>query len=47
VMRLGEALAQSGSLPPWLGPNLANAVFGVAGALALLDLHRRGPGAVR
>ncbi len=47
LMRLGEALAQSGWLPPWLGPNLANAVFAAVGALALLSVHRRGPGAVR
>ncbi len=47
VMRFGEALSQGGSLPPWLGPNLGNAVFALAGAFALWGLQRRGPGAVR
>jgi lipopolysaccharide export system permease protein len=47
VMRFGEGLSQRGSLPPWLGPNLANAVFATAGALALLVIHRKGAGAVR
>ena len=47
VMRLGEGMAQRGSLPPWLGPNLANVLFIAAGAVALAALARRGPGAVR
>ena len=47
VMRFGEGLSQRGTLPAWLGPNLANAAFAVAGALALLAMHRKGPGAVR
>lgn len=47
VMRFGEGLSQRGALPPWLGPNLANAAFAVAGALALVAMHRKGPGAVR
>ncbi|HEU4383719.1 MAG TPA: LptF/LptG family permease [Anaeromyxobacteraceae bacterium] len=47
VMRFGEGLSQGGALPVWLGPNLANAAFVVAGGLALWGLHRKGPGAVR
>ena len=47
VMRFGEGLSQGGALPPWLGPNLANAVFALGGALALWGIHRKGPGAVR
>ncbi|HEY6104884.1 MAG TPA: LptF/LptG family permease, partial [Anaeromyxobacteraceae bacterium] len=47
VMRFGEGLSQGGALPPWLGPNLANAVFALAGGLALWGIHRKGPGAVR
>lgn len=47
LMRFGEGLSQGGALPPWLGPNLANAVFALAGALALWSIHRKGPGAVR
>jgi lipopolysaccharide export system permease protein len=47
LLRLGEGLSQKGSLPPWLGPNLANlAVLALAAAM-LLTLARRGTGAVR
>lgn len=47
LLRTGEGLSQGGSLPPWLGPNLANlATLALAGVL-LLTLSRRGTGAVR
>jgi lipopolysaccharide export system permease protein len=47
LLRLGEGLSQKGSLPPWLGPNLANGVVLALAAALLLVLARRGTGAVR
>jgi len=47
LLRFGEGLSHQGTLPPWLGPNLANLAT-LAAALALLALlARRGAGAVR
>jgi lipopolysaccharide export system permease protein len=47
VLRFGEGLSQRGVFPPWLGPNLPNVAFAVAGLLALASMERRGTGAVR
>lgn len=47
LMRFGEGLSQKGSLPPWLGPQLGNLFFALAGAAAVALLARRGPEAVR
>ena len=47
LLRVGEGLGHDGTLPPWLGANLANFTV-VASAVALLVmLARRGTGAVR
>lgn len=47
VLRFGEGLSQRGTLPVWLGPNLANLLFAAIGLLLLVNMERRGPGAVR
>ena len=47
VLRFGEGLSQRGTLPSWLGPNLANLAVAAAGVIALAALERRGPGAAR
>jgi lipopolysaccharide export system permease protein len=47
VLRLGEGLSQKGTLPPWLGPNLANLAVAVAAGVLLARLARHGAGAVR
>ncbi len=47
LLRFGEGLSQQGVLPAWLGPNLPNAAFALAGAGLTALLERRGPGAVR
>jgi lipopolysaccharide export system permease protein len=47
LLRLGEGLSQKGTLPPWLGPNLANLAVVVVAGVLLAQLARRGAGAVR
>ncbi len=47
VLRLGEGLSHRGAVPVWVGPNLANLLFAVAGVLLVVAMERRGPGAVR
>jgi lipopolysaccharide export system permease protein len=47
LLRFGEGLSQKGTLPPWLGPQLANLAVTAAAALLLARLARRGAGAVR
>jgi lipopolysaccharide export system permease protein len=47
LMRFGEGLSQKGSLPPWLGPQLANLGFALLGAVLTALLGRRGAEAVR
>jgi lipopolysaccharide export system permease protein len=47
LMRFGEGLSQKGSLPPWLGPELGNLLFAVAGVALVALLGHRGPEAVR
>jgi lipopolysaccharide export system permease protein len=47
LMRFGEGLSQKGSLPPWLGPELGNLLFGLLGLGLSALLGRRGAEAVR
>ena len=47
LLRIGEGLGHNGTLPTWLGANLANLVVAAAAAGLLVLLARRGTGAVR
>jgi len=47
LLRIGEGLGHDGTLPPWLGANLANLTVAAAAAGLLALLARRGTGAVR
>jgi lipopolysaccharide export system permease protein len=47
LLRIGEGFGHDGTLPPWLGANLANLVVAALAAGMLTLLARRGTGAVR
>lgn len=47
LLRFGEALSQKGTLPPWLGPNVANLTVAAMAIVLLVQLARRGVGVVR
>jgi len=47
LLRVGEGFGHDGTLPPWLGANLANLVVTAAAIGMLAVLARRGTGAVR
>ena len=47
LLRVGEGFGHDGTLPPWLGANLANLVVTAAAIGMLALLARRGTGAVR
>jgi len=42
ALRFGEKLSHRGTLPPWLGPNLANLAVVLAALAMLVQLGRRG-----
>jgi lipopolysaccharide export system permease protein len=47
LLRAGQVIVQSGTLPAWLGLEIGNAVVGAVGLLLLWLLARRGTGVVR
>ncbi|HTP49401.1 MAG TPA: LptF/LptG family permease [Anaeromyxobacteraceae bacterium] len=47
LLRFGEKLSHRGTLPPWLGPNVANLAVAAVAIVLLAQLARRGTGAVK